>query len=151
MNSGLQCLSHIKALTDFFLSGQYLKEVNKTNPLGTHGELSLEYAKMIKHLWLGEESSFSPTHLKKSIAKFQPMFSGYNQHDSGELITYLLDGLHEDLNRIINKPYTETKDYDGRPDHIIAKESWETYLKRNQSIVVDLMYGQFKSMVQCPN
>jgi len=28
------------------------------------------------------------------------MFSGYNQHDSGELITYLLDGLHEDLNRV---------------------------------------------------
>lgn len=79
------------------------------------------------------------------------MFSGYNQHDSSELITYLLDGLHEDLNRVINKPYTETKDYDGRPDNVIAKESWETYLKRNQSVVVDLMYGQYKSMVQCPN
>lgn len=52
------------------------------------------------------------------------MFSGYNQHDAGELITYLLDGLHEDLNRVINKPYTETKDYDGRPDYVIAKESW---------------------------
>lgn len=79
---------------------------------------------MIKRLWLGDESSFSPTHLKKSIAKFQPMFSGYNQHDSGELITYLLDGLHEDLNRVIDKPYTSTPDYDGRPDYVIAKESW---------------------------
>jgi ubiquitin carboxyl-terminal hydrolase 4/11/15 len=61
---------------------------------------------MIINLWLGEESSFSPHLLKKSIGKFQPMFSGYNQHDSGELITYLLDGLHEDLNRVIHKPYT---------------------------------------------
>jgi ubiquitin carboxyl-terminal hydrolase 4/11/15 len=49
------------------------------------------------------------------------MFSGYNQHDSGELITYLLDGLHEDLNRVKQKPYTEIKDYDGRPDAVIAK------------------------------
>lgn len=48
------------------------------------------------------------------------MFSGYSQHDSSELINYLLDGLHEDLNRVIDKPYTEGKDYDGRPDHIIA-------------------------------
>jgi len=24
-------------------------------------------------------------------------------------------------------------------------------LKRNQSVIVDLMYGQFKSKVQCPN
>jgi len=37
------------------------------------------------------------------------------------LINYLLDGLHEDLNRVKEKPYVETKDYDGRPDKIIAK------------------------------
>lgn len=61
------------------------------------------------------------------------MFSGYNQHDSGELITYLLDGLHEDLNRVKVKPYVETKDYDGRPDPIIAIEQWQNFLKRNQS------------------
>ena len=49
------------------------------------------------------------------------MFSGYNQHDSGELITYLLDGLHEDLNRVKVKPYVESKDYDGRDDKIVAR------------------------------
>jgi ubiquitin carboxyl-terminal hydrolase 4/11/15 len=101
MNSGLQCLSHIDLLTEYFLSGKYVQDINKTNPLGTKGELSTEYAKMIKKLWLGDEMNFAPTHLKKSIGKFQPMFTGYNQHDSGELITYLLDGLHEDLNRVI--------------------------------------------------
>lgn len=40
MNSGLQCLSHISELTDYFLSEKYLKDVNVDNPLGTHGELS---------------------------------------------------------------------------------------------------------------
>jgi len=48
------------------------------------------------------------------------MFSGYNQHDSGELINYLLDGLHEDLNRIKVKPYVETKDEPNRPESVIA-------------------------------
>jgi ubiquitin carboxyl-terminal hydrolase 4/11/15 len=38
---------------------------------------------MIQSLWFGKESSFSPNHLKKAIGKYQPMFSGYNQHDSG--------------------------------------------------------------------
>ena len=106
---------------------------------------------MLKSLWMGSDSSISPTQLKRAIGKFQPMFMGYNQHDSGELVSYLLDGLHEDLNRVISKPYVESKDYDGRPDFIIAKESWENYLKRNQSIIVDLMFGQFKSIVDCPN
>ncbi len=76
---------------------------------------------MIQSLWFGSDSSFSPNHLKRAIGKYQPMFSGYNQHDSGELITYLLDGLHEDLNRVKVKPYVETKDYDGRPDYQVAR------------------------------
>ena len=33
-----------------------------------------------------------------------------------ELLAFLLDGLHEDLNRVQEKPYVELKDSDGRPD-----------------------------------
>lgn len=36
-------------------------------------------------------------------------FSGYQQHDSQEFIAFLLDGLHEDLNRIKAKPYVEVR------------------------------------------
>lgn len=35
-------------------------------------------------------------------------------------MAFLLDGLHEDLNRIQNKPYTETVDSDGRQDEVTA-------------------------------
>lgn len=105
MNSGLQCCSHAFQLSRYFLSGKYLQEINKDNPLGTQGQLSTHYGKMIKNLWYGSESSFSPTQFKRAIGKYQPMFSGYNQHDSGQLINFLLDGLHEDLNRIKKKPY----------------------------------------------
>ena len=35
------------------------------------------------------------------------MFSGYLQQDSQELLSWLLDALHEDLNRIHQKPYCE--------------------------------------------
>ena len=99
-------------------------DINKDNPLGTKGELATAYGKMLKHLWFGKETSISPTTLKRAIGKFQPMFVGYNQHDSGELVNYLLDGLHEDLNIVKKKPYVENLDYDGRPDPVIAKEAW---------------------------
>lgn len=33
-----------------------------------------------------------------------------------------MDGLHEDLNRVHEKPYVELKDSDGRPDHEVATE-----------------------------
>lgn len=101
-------------------------------------------------MWCGAESYVSPSVLKRAIGKFQPMFVGYEQHDSGQLISYLLDGLHEDLNRIKVKPYVETKNHDGRPDHVLSKEGWDGFLQRNQSKIVDVLFGQYKSKLTCP-
>lgn len=44
------------------------------------------------------------------IGEFAPRFNGYAQQDSQELTSFLLDGLHEDLNRIKKKPYIEEKE-----------------------------------------
>lgn len=48
-----------------------------------------------------------PKGFKARIAQFAPQFSGYQQHDSQEFLAFLLDGLHEDINRIQHKPYIE--------------------------------------------
>lgn len=50
----------------------------------------------------------------------------------------MLDGLHEDLNRVKYKPYMEVKDGDGRPDEEVADEYWRNHLARNDSIIVDV-------------
>lgn len=52
------------------------------------------------------------------MGRFAPQFSGYQQQDSQELLAFLLDGLHEDLNRVKKKPYLELKDANGRPDAV---------------------------------
>lgn len=66
-------------------------------------------------------------HLQAIVASKASQFTGYAQHDAQEFMAFLLDGLHEDLNRIQNKPYTETVDSDGRLDevgvHLICKIS----------------------------
>ena len=35
-----------------------------------------------------------------TISKFAPQFSGNAQQDSQEFLAFLMDGLHEDLNRV---------------------------------------------------
>lgn len=55
-----------------------------------------------------------------------------------EFLAFLLDGLHEDLNRVKRKPYIEAGDADGRPDEEVADEYWQNHLARNDSIIVDL-------------
>lgn len=55
-----------------------------------------------------------------------------------ELLAFLLDGLHEDLNRVKCKRYVEVKDALDRPDEEVADEYWENHLARNNSIIVDI-------------
>ena len=121
MNSSIQCIYHIDELTRYFVSGQYAEEINQTNPLGTRGEISTAFGKVLQELWSGTRPSILKTQLRKTIHKFNPMFSGYSQHDSSEFIMYLPDALHEDLNRVKKKPYVASKEYDGRPDRIVAR------------------------------
>ena len=38
--------------------------------------------------------------MQDTVSKFAPMFSGSQQHDSQEFLAFLMDGLHEDMNRV---------------------------------------------------
>lgn len=64
---------------------------------------------------------------------------------------FLLDGLHEDLNRVVKKPFVEKIESKGRPDELISRESWRRFLLRNDSEVVDRVFGQLRSHVTCRN
>ncbi|CAL0321065.1 unnamed protein product [Lupinus luteus] len=67
-----------------------------------------------------------------------------------KLLVFLLDGLHEDLNRVKQKPYIEMKDSDGRPDEEVACECWKNHMARNDSSIVRVYQGQYKSTLVCP-
>uniref|UniRef100_A0A0E0HFB5 Ubiquitin carboxyl-terminal hydrolase n=1 Tax=Oryza nivara TaxID=4536 RepID=A0A0E0HFB5_ORYNI len=67
-----------------------------------------------------------------------------------ELLAFLLDGLHEDLNRVKHRPYIKSKDADGRSDDEVADEYWANHIARNNSIIVDVCQGQYKSTLVCP-
>lgn len=63
-----------------------------------------------------------------------------------------MDGIHEDLNRVHTKPYitlTE-QDVNKETDEEASKRWWETHLSRENSIIVDLFHGQYKTQITCP-
>jgi len=151
MNSALQCMSNTYDLTEYFLDNSFVHDLNPKNALGTGGRLAVAYAELLKEIWYGNSSHTSPWDFKKVIGKFASQFHGYGQQDSQELLSYLLDGLHEDLNRVKDKPSVETIESNDRPDAIVAKESWINHLKRNSSRVQELMHGQYKSRLDCPD
>ncbi|PKU60297.1 Ubiquitin carboxyl-terminal hydrolase 5 [Dendrobium catenatum] len=134
----------------------------------------MAFGDLLRKLWGPGRTSVSPRPFKAKLARFAPQFSGYNQHDSQvlvvllfnlfaraafsclmmygpfqELLAFLLDGLHEDLNRVKHRPYIKSKDADGRPDEEVADEYWANHIARNNSIIVDVcqVLGRFKSEV----
>lgn len=154
MNSALQCLAHQEELTEYFMSGVYKQELNPDNPLGMHGAIAEAFGELLQQIWARTSgSSHSPRDFKMQLQRFAPQFSGYQQHDSQELVAFLLDGLHEDLNRVLKKPYVEKPDWDGGADlelAQLAKKSWDGYMLRNDSVIVDLFQGQYQSTLVCP-
>lgn len=81
----------------------------------------------------------------------------YEQQDSQEYLMALMDGVAEDLNRIVKKPAVEKPD---STDEMVtnrealekfAATSWELYKVRNDSVMTDLFAGMYKSTLHCPN
>lgn len=101
-------------------------------------------------------SSFSPKAFKGALGKAQPMFSGYGQQDSQEFLSFLVDALHEDLNRVLKKPYVENPESDDKtvndPEAIraLGEKFREIHHARNDSVATDLFSGFYKNTMVCP-
>lgn len=91
---------------------------------------------------------------QKSICNYAAQFGGSDQHDSQEFLTFLLDALHEDLNRVLTKPNNEPlpereAELEKLPQQIASEQEWEIYRMRNDSLIVDYFQGQFRNRMEC--
>lgn len=97
MNSALQALAATWPLTKVFLDGDWMRQLNRSNTLGTGGRLAAAYADLMGRLWHSPAGTraVAPSDVKRAIAGFQDRFTGFAQHDAQELLNFLVDGLHE--------------------------------------------------------
>ncbi|KAL4578642.1 hypothetical protein LXL04_014769 [Taraxacum kok-saghyz] len=98
-------------------------------------ELNLQSRQLFTDIPNGTCANFVP-YLSILSSQDEDLVASFSFDEDLELLAFLLDGLHEDLNRVKQKPYFETKDTDSRPDEEVANEFW-SYHKAN-SIVLDV-------------
>lgn len=149
MNSILQCLCNAPHLADYFNRNCYHEDINRSNLLGHKGEVAEEFGIIMKALWTGQYRYISPKDFKITIGKINDQFAGYSQQDSQELLLFLMDGLHEDLNKADNRKRHKEENNDHLDDFKAAEYAWQKHKQLNESIIVALFQGQFKSTVQC--
>ncbi|GBG24688.1 Ubiquitin carboxyl-terminal hydrolase, putative [Hondaea fermentalgiana] len=156
MNSTLQCLSNCWPLTRYFLSNKFRQDRNLESVLGTGARFAMVWDSLIKELWFGSSPTITPVMMKRAIGTLPGsggQFAGFMQHDAQELLIFLLDTLHEDLNLVHIKPYFAEVDNVSDPPRSIADlaaESWAKHLRREHSMVTHIFQGQLHNTVACP-
>ncbi|XP_027021145.1 ubiquitin carboxyl-terminal hydrolase 2 isoform X1 [Tachysurus fulvidraco] len=148
MNSILQCLSNTHDLRDYCLRNTHRTDLNIN--CRAKAALMEEFAKLTQTLWTSASNeAISPSDFKTQIQKYAPRFMGYNQQDAQEFLRFLLDGLHNEVNRGSLRPRATMEDFDHLSDDEKAKRMWNKYLEKEDSKVVDLFVGQLKSSLTC--
>ena len=142
-------LCHIPHLREYFVSDAYLCDINTKSKFGMGGKLAVEFAALVRGLEASESRSLSPQMFKTTVGKFEPRFAGFQQHDAQEFMSRVLEGLGDELNRVLVKEYHELPDSDYKPDVQVARDHWENTLARENHIVTALFTGQLCSRQVC--
>lgn len=151
LNSSIQCLIHCHPLVSFFLSDRFMDDLNPTNKdgSGNNAQLVREFDRLAKDMWFDTRSCFSPARIKTVLGTISRDYMGNLQQDAHDVLELMLDRLHEDVNRVLVKPYIEQPEGDGTNDIAVGSDAWEKHQRRHNSAITDLFGGQLKSKVSC--
>ena len=146
MNATLQCLAHVQNLT------KYLLKMHKNSYNSNKYMLTNAYREVIYNLWENKNiRDYSPDNFKKVISKIDPLFAGIQANDSKDLIIFLMENLHKELNEP-EKNFIETPNFIDQYNYKQTFNNFFKYFSRNfNSIISHLFYGMYNSMMQCLN
>lgn len=144
MNSALQALNSTTPLRRIILGppGLRASSSRELRPL-----LS-EYENVYDSVWSGKFQSVMPKILHAQIGRVNPLFRGYAQHDSQELLRTLLDSLHEVLKR---NDYARYKPPATPPQPNKTTGKIPKPIVPEESSISDIFEGKLLSTVTCGN
>ena len=146
MNASLQCFSNSKKLTEYFLK-HYQKDPNKI--------MANEYYEVLKNLWNKDdnEKAYSPNSFKDVLSKENPLFAGIAANDSKDLINFLLERFHQELNVLNNINNINNDSNINQPDQtneqLMLKLFLDEFKEKFNSIISTLFYGILETKSQC--
>ena len=144
INATIQCLVNVEQLVKFFLSnkGEIKTKINEK-------QLSNAFLEIVENLWENKSvKDFSSINLNNIILN---QMNNQIFLNSKELITFILDTLHKELNKIKNNNPDFNLSYSGE-NFDKYFQNYEKYYKENfQSIISDLFYQKYDCNINCIN
>ena len=146
MNASLQCFSNSKKLTEYFLK-HYQKDPKNI--------MANEYYEVLKNLWNRDnnKNAYSPNSFKDVLSKENPLFAGIAANDSKDLINFLLERFHQELNVVSNLNNINNDTNINQPDQtneqLMLKLFLDEFKEKFNSIISTLFYGILETKSQC--
>ena len=151
MNSTLQCLSQTKALTNFFLYEKNKERIINNNisiKNKNDNQLSPVYLNLIKILWKKDgEKSYSPYPFMHKVNDMNPLFKTGQAGDSKDFIIFVLEQLHKELKKPINKNKSQNQQPLNQYDKNNSFNYFFNEFKNECSIISDVFFGFTKQQM----
>ena len=148
MNATLQCFSNIGRLKTYLLNKNIYQDLE--NNKNSSKKLSFVLAEVLKNLWEKLEHRFyAPNNFKNLISEMNPLFKGIAANDPKDLILFLLEKMHNEL----NKPINNIPDNNKVPNSCNFIEVYKDFVywfeNKNKSIISDEFYFFTNNISTC--
>ena len=146
MNATLQCLAHIEKFCKYLLNPENIQNIQKNK---FKYKLTNAYLIVLINLWQNINiQSYAPHNFKQVISDMNPLFQGVQANDSKDLIIFLLENMHNELNVPINNQ--QNNDMINQFDFNEALKTFKNFFINNyRSVISNLFYGFFDSTMVC--
>lgn len=154
MNATLQCLSHTVKLVNFFLDPRNEHQIKSK-------QFSKELLEVFKKLWIKKynknKNDYEPYKFKQTISEMNPLFAGVAANDAKDLINFILQELHTELNLANN----DINNYNNNNGSMIQQDQTneqqmlmaflEEFKKTQKSIISDIFFFIIMTKTECLN
>jgi ubiquitin C-terminal hydrolase len=140
MNATLQCLCNVEQLQNFFLNNKLLNQ-------NQGAVLSKGFGEVMQNLYdyKKNKKSYSPHNFKNIISNMNNLFKGIQANDSKDLILFLFEKMHEELN--IRNNYINNEQ-NISPELFLFRQN---YYSQNSSIITKTFYYETQTINECLN
>ena len=146
MNATLQALSNTDKFTEYFLTKYNF------NPNDNTKRMSNEMFKVLSNLWSEnkKKGDYAPNDFKNTLSEQNPLFAGIQANDSKDLINFLLERFHQEMNCHSQNNNQNNIDDINQFDERQALNSFvKEYFGANKSIITDCFYGLMETKSKC--
>ena len=139
LNAVLQLLGSFEGFVSYFTNHSHAKYINENY---SKIQLSFVLFRLFRHLYpypeKEEQEKYNPQYVKQVLSKFNIVYNSNNERNPNDLILFILETLHNELNKSKNNKFIDKKP--DIYDKCNVLECGYHFSKSNESMVSNLLF-----------